>query len=126
MQLHESAEDYLESILVLSKNGGVRAVDICRYHGYSRPTVSAALKLLRENGYVDIDGGKNVTLTEEGMRVASAVYERHETIARALMALGVSERNAYADSCRIEHDISEESFAAIKEHLADMQKGERE
>ncbi len=117
MELHESAEDYLESILLLSKKGNVRAVDICRYHGYSRPTVSTALKLLRENGYVNVDSDKSVTLTDEGLRVARGIYERHEVIARALIALGVSEKSAYADSCRIEHDISDESFQAIKKHL---------
>ena len=122
MQLHESAENYLESILVLSKQGDVRAVDICKYHGFSRPTVSAAIKTLRKNGYVDVDGANNITLTKKGLAVANGVYERHEVIAKVLMAIGVSPENAYDDSCRIEHDISEETFLAIKAHLAKMKK----
>ena len=120
MQLHESGENYLESILVLSRKGEVRAVDICRRLGFSRPTVSTALKALRENGYVEVDGANNITLTDKGMEIAKVVYERHEVIARALIALGVAEETAYEDSCRIEHDISDESFAAIKKHLEQM------
>ena len=121
MKIKESAENYLEAILMLSKQKGyVRSIDVANYLGFSKPSVSVAMKSFREDGYVDVDGDGNLALTEKGMEIANKMAERHEIIAKALMALGVSEATAYEDSCKIEHDISEKSFEKIKEFLSEM------
>ena len=113
----ESAENYLEAILMESRTQEkVRAVDICTRLHFSRPTVSVMLKNLRERGFVTTDGSA-LLLTDEGRAVAERTYERHCVIAGLLMRLGVSEESAYADACRIEHDISEETFLCMKEHF---------
>ncbi len=118
MKIQESAENYLESILILkNKNGYVRSIDIANELGFSKPSVSVAMKSFREEGYITVDENGGITLTEKGMEVATYVYERHNVIAKALMALGVSEDVAYADSCKIEHDISLETFEKIKAYL---------
>ena len=118
MKIHESAENYLESILILkNKNGNVRSIDIANELGVSKPSVSVAMKSFREEGYITVDENGSITLTEKGMEVATYVYERHNIIAKALIALGVSEDVAYADSCKIEHDISHETFEKITEYL---------
>ena len=118
MKIHESAENYLESILILkNKNGNVRSIDIANELGFSKPSVSVAMKSFREEGYITVDENGSITLTEKGMEVATYVYERHNIIAKALIALGVSEDVAYADSCKIEHDISHETFEKITEYL---------
>ena len=117
MKIQEAGENYLESIYILSKRQGqVRATDICAYLGYSRPTVSTVLKQFREDGYVEVDEHNHITLTPTGLAIAEKIYERHVVISRILMALGVSEQTALADACKIEHDISEESFACMKAH----------
>lgn len=118
MRIKESAENYLEAILMLQKQKGyVRSVDVANYLGFSKPSVSIAMKSFRTDGYVDVDSDGIITLSEKGMEIATRMCERHEIIARALISLGVSEATAYEDSCKIEHDISNESFEKIKSFL---------
>lgn len=118
MEIRQSAEDYLESILVLSKKGGgVRSIDIATRLGVSKPSVSHAMKLLREDGYIAMDRYGTVTLLEKGEEIAMRIYERHQVLTKMLEGLGVSEEVAKADACKLEHDISNESFEKIKEHL---------
>ena len=115
MQLQESGEMYLESIYVLSKNGGgVRSIDVCEYLGYSKPSVSRAVGLLRQGGYIVMDDEGYLSLTEEGSEIAEKMYERHTLLSEFLMRLGVSREVAVEDACKIEHDISDQSFEAIK------------
>ena len=117
MQIRESAEDYLERILMLHQSIGlVRAVDIANLMNFSKPSVSIALKKLRQNGYVTIDDGGYISLTDSGREIAERVFERHRLISKLLTALGVDEEVAKEDACRIEHDLSVESFEAIKEY----------
>ena len=119
MKIKESAENYLETILMLgNKNKYVRSVDVANELGFSKASVSVAMKSFREEGYIVIDNDGGIALTEKGLHIAERMCERHNVIARALMAIGVSAENAYADSCKIEHDISEESFEKIKEFLS--------
>lgn len=119
MKMKESAENYLEAILILQKKkGNVRSVDIAHELSFTKPSVSVAMKAFREEGYITVESTGNILLTEKGMEIAGKVYERHQVIAQALMALGVDEKTAYQDSCKIEHDISDQSFSKIKEHLA--------
>ncbi len=118
MQIHESAEDYLESILILKKQlGNVRSIDIVNYFDYSKPSISVAMKNLRMNGYVTVDSKGYIELTEKGRAIADKMYERHTLLTKWLTALGVDEKTAVEDACRIEHVISEESFEAIKKHI---------
>ena len=118
MRLLESGEDYLERILMLKeKHGNVRAIDITNSMNFSKPSVSIALHKLSENGYVVIQNNGAIELTEKGLEVATSVYERHKVISTLLMNLGVSEETALEDACKIEHDLSEETFNALKEHL---------
>lgn len=118
MKLLESGEMYLETILVLkNKYGYVRSIDIAREMNYSKPSVSRAIALLKENGYVENDPHGMILLTDEGMKVAEKIYDRHKTITKYLVWLGVSEETAQSDACRIEHVISQESFDKIKEQL---------
>ena len=118
MNLQESGEMYLESILVLSKKKDrVRSIDVVEYMGFSKPSVSRAIGLLRGGGYVNMDADGYLTLTEAGLEVASKIYERHSLLSSFLVSLGVSEKTADADACKLEHHVSDESFAAIKRHL---------
>ena len=118
MHLQESGEMYLESILVLSKkNNYVRAIDICEYMGYSKPSVSRALGLLKDGGYVISDKNGYLSLTESGKDVAEKIYDRHTQLCDFLQRLGVSPEVATEDACKIEHVLSDESFSAIKEHI---------
>ena len=118
MLIHESAENYLEAIFILNRqNGSVRSIDIANYLGFSKPSISVAMKAFKEEAYILVADDGSITLTEKGREIAEKMYERHMIIAKGLMALGVSEKTAYADSCKIEHDISPESFERIKEHL---------
>lgn len=118
MHLFESGEDYLERILVLKeKNGQVRSIDIATDMGFSKPSVSIAMKKLKEAGYINIDEGGLIELSEEGYKVASRIYERHLVLTELFKSLGVSEETAKKDACKIEHDISEETFIAIKNTL---------
>ncbi len=117
MEIHESAENYLETILIeKNKKGQVRSIDICNALGYSKPTVSVVMKQFRENGYIEMDDNGYIMLTDKGMEIAERMYERHVIIADFLMAIGVDEATAYQDSCKIEHDISETSFECMKNH----------
>ncbi|MBQ2614485.1 MAG: metal-dependent transcriptional regulator [Clostridia bacterium] len=118
MQIKESAENYLEAILMLrTKNGSVRSIDIAHHMNFTKASVSVAMKSFRQEGYITVDGDGEIFLTEKGNAVAQRVYERHQVITQALMALGVSEETASQDSCKIEHDISEETFLCIKKFL---------
>lgn len=117
MKIQEAGENYLESIYILSqRQPEVRATDICAYLGYSRPTVSTVLKKFREDGYVEVDENNHITLTELGLSIAEKMYERHQLLSNVLVALGVSKETALEDACKIEHDLSEETFACIKAH----------
>ena len=118
MIIKESAENYLEAIFMLHKEKGyVRSIDVANELGVSKPSVSVAMKNFREDEYIVIEAEGNITLTEKGLSVAERVYERHQVIAKALMAIGVNETTAYEDSCKIEHDISQETFEKLKEFL---------
>ncbi|MGN0629811.1 MAG: metal-dependent transcriptional regulator [Ruminococcus sp.] len=117
MQIKESAENYLETILILKKRtGAVRSIDIANELSYSKPSVSIAMKNLRENGFITVGENGYIELTEKGMDIALKIYERHTVISECLRNLGVSEKTAAEDACRIEHVISEESFDALKKH----------
>ena len=121
MNIHESAEDYLERILMLRlKNGMVHSIDIVRELDYSKPSVSVAMKRLRENGYIEMDGNGYITLLPSGEEIAARIYDRHQLLAEFLTRLGVSSENAVADACKIEHDISNESYEKIKEAVFHM------
>ena len=118
MKIHESAENYLETILVLQNStGAVRSIDVAQHLGFSKPSVSRAVGLLRENGYITVDEGGHLKLTEAGRAIAESIYERHEFITRWLMQLGVPEETASEDACRIEHVLSDKTFAALKKHF---------
>lgn len=118
MALQESGEMYLESIFVLSKkNKTVLSIDVCEYMGYSKPSVSRAVKILKEQGYIIMEGDGNLRLTEKGLSVAESMYQRHTLLTDFLKNLGVDEEVASRDACKIEHVISEESFEAIKNSL---------
>lgn len=115
MKIQESAENYLETILILkNKNGAVRSIDIANELGFSKPSVSVAMKNLRENGYIEVDSPGYITLLDSGRQIAEKIYERHTTLSKWLVSLGVDAKTAAEDACRIEHIISSESFEAIK------------
>ena len=122
MKVLESAENYLETIYILGKQGsGVHAIDIAGELGFSKPSVSIAMKRLRENGYITIDEFQHISLTPSGLAIAERVYERHDLLRRLLMRLGVSEEVASNDACRIEHVLSEESFTCIRYYMEEKQ-----
>lgn len=117
MNIHESAEDYLEAILVLKERlGMVRSIDVVHHLDYSKPSVSVAMKRLRENGYIEMDGEGYITLLPPGEEIARRIYTRHKLLTQFLIQLGVSEEVAAADACKIEHDLSDESFEKITAH----------
>lgn len=118
MEKYKSTEDYLERILILSKTSKVRSIDIATDMGFTKASVSVAMKKLRENGYITFDGNNYIELTEKGKTLAAKVYEKHVIISQALMLLGVPESIALEDACMIEHVISDKSFEAIKKHLS--------
>lgn len=121
MQIHESGEDYLEAILMLQKkNDKVRSVDICSELGYSKPSVSVAMKHFRENGYIVMDDDFSIRLTDKGLAIAESVYERHMLIAQFLISIGVEEKEAFEDACKIEHDLSPNTFQCLKEYFKKM------
>ncbi len=118
MKIQESAENYLEAILVLkNKNGSVRSIDIANHLNFTKPSVSVAMKAFREEGYINVDSFGNISLTEKGEKIAEEIYSRHNIIAKALIMLGVDEETAYEDSCRIEHHISNQSVLKIRDYL---------
>lgn len=115
MKIHESAENYLETILMIkNKKGSVRSIDIANELDFSKPSVSVAMKNLRENGFIDVDSNGYITLLDKGQEIAEKMYERHTTLSKWLISLGVPEDIAVEDACRIEHIISVETFEAIK------------
>ena len=120
MKIRKSAEDYLEMILMLREQKGiVRSIDIATALSVTKPSVSFAMKQLRENGYILMDENNFITLTESGQEIAQRIYDRHQTLTRLLIRLGVSPAQAREDACKIEHDISDISFDAIKKHVAE-------
>ena len=121
MSVHESGEMYLEAILVLSKKTGfVRAIDVSEYLGYSKPSVSRAMGILRNGEYITVDKDGAITLTDSGKKIAEMIYERHTVLSKLLMHLGVAEETATEDACKLEHAISDESFQAIKNYAAGL------
>lgn len=117
MTVRESGEMYLEAILVLAKKSGyVRSIDVSEYLGYSKPSVSRAVGILREGGYILMEKDGAITLTDSGKKLAETIYERHTVLSELLIRLGVDEKTATDDACRIEHVISDESFQAIKQY----------
>ena len=125
MNIHESAEDYLEKILMLQEQkGSVRSIDIGVAMGFSKPSVSVAMKNLRSKDLIIMDEDGHIHLTPSGLAIAAKIYERHTLLSKLLIMLGVNEKTAIEDACRMEHVISEESFEAIKEHVASKMKQE--
>ena len=125
MELHESGEMYLETILILKNRFGyVRSIDIAHELGYSKPSVSRAVSLLKENDYITYDPNGMILLTEKGSEIDESIYERHKVLSKYLISLGVSEDTAQRDACRMEHVISPETFDIIKKALAEVQKEE--
>ena len=121
MALHESGEDYLEAILVLQEQKGVvHSIDVAQHLGYSKPSVSRAMSILRASGHITMEKDGQLKLTEEGLRVASSIYERHQLLTSWLVRLGVSPETAAEDACRIEHDISEETLRCLKQHAQEQ------
>ena len=126
MQIHESSENYLEAILMLKQEKGVvRSIDIARRMDFSKPSISRAMSLLRENGYITMDKEGLIELTPSGQEIAGRIYERHQLLTQWLTQLGVSPETAARDACLIEHDISEETFNCLKAHIA-ARSGEQE
>lgn len=122
MQIRESAEMYLETILVLSKKGDVRSIDIARAMNFSRPSVSVTVHNLEKEHYIKISENGNITLEPTGLEIAERIYERHTVLTDLLVAIGVSEETASEDACKIEHDISIETFDCIKKAIKKMGK----
>ena len=121
MKIHESAENYLETILIIkNRKGVVRSIDIVNELEFSKPSVSVAMKNLRENGYIDIDNNGYISLLAKGMEIAETMYERHIAISNWLIAIGVNPETAVDDACKIEHVISAESFEAVKRFVTDV------
>lgn len=120
MEVHESGEMYLEAIHVLTKsNGYVRSIDVSEYLGYSKPSVSRAMGILRNGGYITVDKDGSIILTEAGQEIAEKIYARHTLLTKLLIHIGVSEETAAEDACKLEHAISDESFAALQRYAAE-------
>ncbi len=118
MKIYESAEDYMETILILrEKKGLVRSIDVVNHLGFSKASVSIAMKRLRENGYIRMDEAGVITLLPEGEAIAQRIYERHRVLTECFIRLGVDPGTAAADACKVEHDLSDETFEKIKEHI---------
>ncbi len=120
-EVSEAVENYLETILILSKKKpDLHAIDICDELGYSRPTVSVVVKQMKGNGLITVDELNHIALTEKGREIAESIYERHNIISEFFMAIGVSRETALEDACKIEHDISNETFECIKKHIKNI------
>lgn len=123
MALYESGQMYLEAIYVLlQKNKKIRSIDVGAYLGYTKPSVSRAIGILRNDGYITVDSDGYITMTDKGVQFAEQLYERHTVLTNMLIALGVDEETATEDACRIEHVISDRSFAAVKQHYLNYKK----
>ncbi len=123
LKIRQSAEDYFETIYLLKqRNGSVRSIDIAHEMSFSKPTVSVAMKKFRENGFITVDENGMIELTEKGLDIARNTYDKHKTISKGLMLLGVNEETALEDACRIEHCLSDESFFAIKKIVKEKSK----
>ena len=123
MKIHESGENYLESILTLKKeNGSVRAIDIVNDLGFSKPSVSVALKNLEADGYIERDSAGHISLLPKGLAIAESIYERHTTLVKILTHMGISQNTAEEDACKIEHHLSDETFDALKDFCKDILK----
>ena len=123
MHIQESGEMYLETILLLSKrNGRVRSIDVVEHMGYSKPSVSRAIGILRKAGYIEVDENGYITLTAEGTAVAERIYERHRVLTKFFIALGVEDEVASEDACKVEHTVSDQTFEAIKRFVDKNQK----
>ena len=121
MGVHESGEMYLEAVFVLAKShGNVRSIDVSEYLGYSKPSVSRAMGILRSGDYIIMEKDGSITLTDTGREIAEKIYERHTVLTKVLVQIGVSPETAAADACKLEHAISDESFQAIKAHMIAM------
>ncbi len=121
MNIHESAEDYLEAILkIKEKKGVVRSIDIVNELGYSKPSISIAMKRLRENGYIIMDEDNFISLTDAGLNIAEKIYTRHKTLTALFVSLGVDEETAEKDACKIEHDLSDITFQKIMEYTSSV------
>ncbi len=121
MEIHKSAEDYLEKILMIqNKNGIVRSIDIAKGLEFSKASVSVAMKKLKESDYIIIDKNGDIKLTDKGFQVASKIYERHEVLASVFMKIGVDEKTAYEDACKVEHDLSDKTFEALKKYIREQ------
>ena len=123
MEIHESAEDYLETILILKERSGqVRSIDIATEMNYTKPSISVAMKKLRENGYIEVDKDGFITLTASGYEIASNIYNRHKVLTDFFISLGVDQKVAAEDACKIEHDLSDETFEKIRAHAEKTEK----
>lgn len=123
MKIHESAEDYLERILILQKkNGKVISIDIANSMNYSKPSISRAMKNLKQNNYITVEENGEIILTPKGLEIAQKIYERHVLLTNYFIKLGVDEETARNDACKIEHDLSEKTFNAIKKHADKINK----
>lgn len=120
-EVSEAVENYLETILILSrKKPDLHAIDICDELGYSRPTVSVVVKQMKGNGLINVDEFNHISLTDKGRAIAEGIYERHNIISKFFMDIGVNRETALEDACKIEHDISDETFECIKKHIENM------
>ena len=118
MKIQKSAQDYLETMLMLHRSKGfIRSIDVAEHLGVTKPSVSYATKRLRENGYITMDGDGLISLTQTGLEIAQSMFERHTVLTAVLMQLGVEEEIAREDACKIEHDISQQTFEALRRHL---------
>ncbi|HML46073.1 MAG TPA: metal-dependent transcriptional regulator [Clostridia bacterium] len=124
MKIYESGENYLETILILTeRKGSVRSIDIVNEMGFSKPSVSVAMKQFREGGYIQVDEDGFITLTDTGREIAERMLERHRLLTDYLVSLGVDEETAQIDACKLEHDMSQESFEKLREHYQHYHKG---
>lgn len=121
MNIYKSSEDYLETILMLkNKTGAVRSIDIAKHLSYSKASVSVAMKKLRENNFIEVDAEGFISLTEEGTLVAKRIYSRHKLLTQFFIHIGVNEETAAEDACKIEHDLSQETFEQLLKHAQDI------
>lgn len=123
MEIHKSAEDYLEAMLMMKeRHGYVRSIDVAEHLGVTKPSVSYATKQLRENGYITMDHANFIVLTDKGMAIADRIYTRHKMLTRFFEDLGIDSETARADACKVEHDLSDKTFNALCRHIEEIEK----